>query len=75
MVLIILPKCDSDNMNLIKERIDNNKKKINESNIKPYPISFSYGSSVQYPLNKKLGLDGFINYADKEMSKQKKGKK
>ena len=61
-------------MNLIKERIDNNKKKINESNIKPYPISFSYGS-VQYPLNKKLGLDEFMNDADKEMSKQKKGKK
>ncbi|MBU4227271.1 PAS domain S-box protein, partial [bacterium] len=72
--LLIFPDSSLNDVPLIKERITNKLKELNENLNKPYKISFSIGLSCYNPSN-PLSIEELIKIADENMYEDKKKKK
>ena len=72
--LLIFPDSSLNDVPLIKERITNKLKELNENLNKPYKISFSIGLSCYNPSN-PLSIEELIKIADEKMYEEKKKKK
>jgi diguanylate cyclase (GGDEF)-like protein/PAS domain S-box-containing protein len=72
--LLIFPDSSLNDVPLIKERITNKLKELNENLNKPYKISFSIGLSCYNPSN-PLSIEELIRIADEKMYEDKKKKK
>jgi diguanylate cyclase (GGDEF)-like protein/PAS domain S-box-containing protein len=72
--LLIFPDSSLNDVPLIKERITNKLKELNENLNKPYKISFSIGLSCYNPSN-PLSIEELIKIADEKMYEDKKKKK
>ena len=72
--LLIFPDSSLNDAPLIRERINKNLEKLNQSLNKLYKISFSIGLSVYDPSN-PLSIEELIKIADENMYKEKKKKK
>jgi len=72
--LLIFPDSSLNDVPLIKERITNKLKELNENLNKPYKISFSIGLSCYNPSN-LLSIEELIKIADEKMYEEKKKKK
>jgi diguanylate cyclase (GGDEF)-like protein/PAS domain S-box-containing protein len=72
--LLIFPDSSLNDVPLIKERITNKLKELNENLNKPYKISFSIGLSCYNPSN-PLFIEELIKIADEKMYEEKKKKK
>jgi diguanylate cyclase (GGDEF)-like protein len=72
--LLIFPDSSLNDVPLIKERITNKLKELNENLNKPYKISFSIGLSYYNPSN-PLSIEELIRIADEKMYEEKKKKK
>jgi len=69
--VIILDINNREMLGQAVKRIVDNVETFNQSNIKPYKISFSIGYDV-YDVNSKFKLDDFINHIDRLMYNNKK---
>jgi diguanylate cyclase (GGDEF)-like protein/PAS domain S-box-containing protein len=72
--LLIFPDSSLDDVPLIKERITNKLKELNENLNNPYKISFSIGLSCYNPSD-PLSIEELIKIADENMYEDKKKKK
>jgi diguanylate cyclase (GGDEF)-like protein/PAS domain S-box-containing protein len=71
--LLILPDSSLRDIPLIKERLNENVKRLNQILDKPYKIKFSIGFSCYEPDNPQ-SIDELIKIADKKMYKEKNSK-
>jgi len=72
--LLIFPDSSLDDAPLIRERLNKNLEKLNQSLNKSYKIGFSIGLSYYNPSN-PLSIEELIKIADENMYKEKKKKK
>jgi len=72
--LLIFPDSSHKDISLIRERLDKNLEKLNQSLNRPYKISFSIGLSVYDPANPKP-VEKLIHLADQAMYEDKSKKK
>jgi FOG: GGDEF domain len=72
--LLIFPDNSLKEAPLIKERLDRDLIKLNQSLKKPYKIDLSIGLSEYDPVN-PLTTDELIRIADQKMYEEKKNKK
>ncbi|OGO79479.1 MAG: hypothetical protein A2Y23_07170 [Clostridiales bacterium GWB2_37_7] len=72
--LLMLPECDIPEAELVLKRIVKALDEYNESKLKPYKTSFSYGL-VKYDFAEQPKIGSLIAKADMEMYKQKNKKK
>ena len=71
--LLIFPDSSLKEASLIKERLNKNLTKLNQTAKKPYKIKLSVGLSCYEPTN-PLPMDELIKIADKKMYKEKNSK-
>jgi diguanylate cyclase (GGDEF)-like protein len=72
--LLIFPNSSLKEASLIKERLNKNLTKLNQTLKKPYKIELSIGLSEYNPDNPQ-SADELIRVADEKMYKEKKKKK
>jgi len=68
--LLIFPENSSDEIPLIRERLNINLQKLNQTLNRPYKIDFSIGFSVYDPANPQT-IEKLIYLADQKMYKDK----
>jgi diguanylate cyclase (GGDEF)-like protein len=72
--LLIFPDNSLKDASLIRERLNNNLTKLNQSLKKPYKIKLSVGLSYYDPANPQP-MDELIRIADEKMYEEKKNNK
>ncbi|MBA7550341.1 hypothetical protein ES705_42853 [subsurface metagenome] len=73
--LLVFPENSRQDASLIKERINKNLTKLNQTLKKSYKIEFSVGFSCYDSANPQQPIDELIRIADKKMYDEKKNKK
>ncbi len=72
--LLIFPDSSLSSVPLIKERLNKNLERLNQTLNEPYKIEFSMGFSCYDPDNPQ-SIDELIRIADKKMYEDKKSRK
>jgi len=72
--LLIFPESSSDEVSAVRERLNGNLEKLNQTLNKPYKIEFSIGISCYNPDN-PLTIDELIKIADEKMYEEKNKKR